>query len=56
MGYLGDGRLGEKSGRFGRLGEKSGKFGRFKSKMGAGAGSCVNMREHVFGSREIGRK
>ena len=38
MGYLGDGRLGEKSGRFGRLCKNEVGDGRFKSKMGAGAG------------------
>ena len=36
MGYLGDGRLGEKSGRFGRLYKNEVGDGRFKSKMGAG--------------------
>jgi len=56
MGYLGDGILGLNFGRIGRIDPKY--FGRWEIDFGQEAKKCEkskNTREHLFGSREIGR-
>ncbi len=56
MGYLGAGRLGVKLGGSREIGQNKWEMGDLDPKREQEQGDWENMREHLFGSREIGRK